>query len=85
MQRYLDLKMGLYLHIGFTKMKDFLDRELSIGDKVVTTSSKYEDLQLAIIEGFTPKMAKIKILKSDNYLNREGKVCRKFGSQMVKV
>lgn len=33
MQRYLDLKMELYLHIGFTKMKDFLDRELSIEDK----------------------------------------------------
>lgn len=35
MQRYLDLKMELCLHIGFTKMKNerFLDRELSIEDK----------------------------------------------------
>lgn len=85
MQRYLGLKMELYLHIGFINMKDFIGKELKIGDKVVATSSRYEELNLAIVEGFTPQKVRIKILASNNYYNRAGKVCLKFNNQVVKV
>lgn len=36
--------------------KDFRGKDLAVGDKVATTVSTYESLQLAYVHSFTPKM-----------------------------
>lgn len=49
-------------------MKDVCGNELAIGDKVVATVSKYEELQIRYIHSFTPKGARLsKTLGGDVY------------------
>lgn len=40
-------------------MKDVCGNELTIGDKVVTTVSNYEELQVMYVHSFTPKGARL--------------------------
>lgn len=40
-------------------MKDFLDRELSIGDDVVTTPKNYRGLVRAKVIAFTPQKVRV--------------------------
>ena len=42
-------------------MKDLLGNELNIGDMVVCTTSKYEELSIGRITRFTPKKAEVKM------------------------
>ena len=42
-------------------MKDILGNELRIGDMVVCTTSKYEELSIGRIARFTPKKAEVKM------------------------
>ena len=42
-------------------MKDILGNELNIGDMVVCTTSKYEELSIGRITRFTPKKAEVKM------------------------
>jgi hypothetical protein len=50
-------------------MKDFLGKELQIGDKVVYTSYEGSSLSVGEVTGFTPKMIRIgNTLKPDGYV-----------------
>ena len=42
-------------------MKDLLGNELNIGDMVICTTSKYEELSIGRITRFTPKKAEVKM------------------------
>lgn len=66
-------------------MKDYLGKELNVGDIVVTTSLKYEEFQIARVIKITAKMLQVEILKSSNFLNRPGTIRRKFGHQTIKI
>ncbi|RKZ15606.1 hypothetical protein DRQ53_08635 [bacterium] len=46
-------------------MKDILGNELAVGDYVVTTVSKYEELKVGIIVKFTPKACRVRSIKND--------------------
>jgi hypothetical protein len=49
-------------------MKDVCGNELKIGDKVVSTVSKYEELQVRYIHSFTPQCARLsKTIGGDVY------------------
>ena len=60
-------------------MKDVTGNTLQIGDKVATTVSCYEELQIVYVTGFAP--CKIRVNKE----SIEGKGSCKFPSQVVKI
>jgi hypothetical protein len=46
-------------------MKDFLGKELRIGDSVIIVAPNYREFVLAQIVAFTPK--KVRVVYEDNY------------------
>jgi hypothetical protein len=55
-------------------MKDFRGKPLAIGDRVITTSLHYKGLVVAEVVGFTPKMVRIKLVTSSNYIDKAGQI-----------
>ena len=52
-------------------MKDFIGRELDMGDSVIIISPKYRQLVLARIIAFTPKQVRVAYRNTWNY-GKEG-------------
>jgi hypothetical protein len=48
-------------------MKDFLDRELAIGDSVIVVAPGYRHLVLARVISFTPKQVRVGFMNTWNY------------------
>lgn len=49
--------------------KDFLGRELEVGDMVVVTEMNYRNLRKAKIIAFTPKKVRVEFKSGDTYLS----------------
>lgn len=65
-------------------MKDFLKKEIKVGDKVVTNCKHYEDLMLGEVVKLTPKMLQISCIKcsTERYI---GLTFRRFPSQVIVI
>ena len=48
-------------------MKDFLNRELEIGDSVITIAPGYRSFVLARVIKFTPKQVRVAFMNTWNY------------------
>lgn len=59
--------------------QDFRGKPLAVGDKVASTVSSYEELQVAYVHSFTPKMIRI-------CYQKDGEVAgRKAPNQLAKL
>jgi hypothetical protein len=67
-------------------MKDFLDKELNIGDEVIVVAPSYRQLIRAKIIAFTPKQVRVSFQNTWNY-NDPGKYTEFLQppDQLVKV
>lgn len=67
-------------------MKDFLGRDLEIGDSVVIIAPGYRDLVLARIMKFTAKQVKVSYMNTWNF-GKPGRYAEllQYPSQLVKV
>ena len=48
-------------------MKDFLGKEINIGDQVVLTAPRYRHFVKATVIAFTPKQVRVEFLNTWNY------------------
>lgn len=62
-------------------MRDILGNDLNLGDMVVCTTSKYEELSIGRITRFTPKKAEVKMKLGLSYT----KIKLKNSWQLCKV
>lgn len=67
-------------------MKDFLGRELELGDSVIIIAPSYRHLVLARVIGFTPKNVRVAYMNDWNF-GAPGfyKELLQIGSQLTKV
>lgn len=66
-------------------MKDFLGRELSIGDSVVTTPRYYRGLVRAEVIAFKPKQVRMRYKNTWNYGEGKDEEYLAFPSSVVKI
>lgn len=48
-------------------MKDFLGKQLELGDMVILTAPKYRQFTLAVVVAFTPKLVRVQFTNTWNY------------------
>lgn len=48
-------------------MKDFLGKQLELGDTVVITAPRYRQFALATVIAFTPKLVRVEYINNWNY------------------
>jgi hypothetical protein len=67
-------------------MKDFLGRDLAIGDSVIVMAPNYRHFVLARVIAFTPKQVRVSFLNTWNY-GKEGFYTEllQYGEQLTKV
>lgn len=65
-----------------TQGKDFLGNTLAVGDFVAFSQSDSSDLNFGQIEGFTPKMVRVALIRTES--NRQKRWVREVGNRSVR-
>lgn len=66
-------------------MKDYLNQEINIGDRVVCTDNKYNEFIVAYIVKITAKMVMLSIVQAASCRLDCGGIIKRFPYQVIKI
>ncbi|QYC52438.1 hypothetical protein [Salmonella phage SSBI34] len=68
-------------------MKDFLGKELEVGDRIVYMQAGYKEFKKATVVGFSPKKKKKKVRFKPDHLEfrSDREIQNRFGNEIIKI